>query len=75
MAIYVVSKSSNRNFALNPDNIVEVCFGGPTPLGDAKSFAHNHTKGTDEPTYVFEVELVHRGSYKTEKQVVFVPAK
>jgi len=75
MAIYVVSRSGNKNFALYTDSVVEIVSGGLNPLGDARQYAHDHTSATGEPAFVYEVELVHRGSYKTEKAVVFVPAK
>ena len=73
--IWVASKSSNANFALQENNILAICYSGPDSEGSAKSYAFDHTKATGEGAFVYEVEMTHRGSFKTQKEVVFVPAK
>jgi len=73
--IYVASKSSNVRFALQSDNIIEQIITGIDPVGDAKSYAYDHTRSTDEPAFVYEVELRCLGAYKTKKEIVFGPAQ
>lgn len=74
MRIYVVSRSSNSKFALKDDSFLEVCHTGPDPLLDAKSYAQDHTRATDEPSYVYEVDIRQVQGYKIVKEVVgFVP--
>lgn len=74
MKVYVTSRSGNSRFALEEGNVIAVCYSGPNPHDDAKSYAIDHTKATDEPTWIYEVELKTLGSMKTKKEVVFVPA-
>lgn len=74
MNVRVVSKSGNRHFALDPDNIIAACH-GVDAFNEAKSYAIDHTKDTEEPAWIYEVELKCLGVMKTEKQVTFVPAK
>lgn len=71
--IYVVSRSNNKNFALEGGNVIAICYAGPA-LADAKSYSNDHTKATDEPAFVYEVEVKLIGSMQTKKEVVFVPA-
>lgn len=73
MKVYVTSRSGNSHFALEDGNVVAVCYDGPDTQGDAKSYAIDHTKATDEPTWIYEVELRAIGSMQTKKEVVFVP--
>jgi hypothetical protein len=74
--LYVVSKVSNRYFALNQDNVIQVCHFGPDPLNDAKSYAYDYTRNTGQPAWVWQVEdLEAVCSYREQKEVVFVPAK
>lgn len=73
MKVYVVSKAANSAFALDADNIIDTCVYGPDPHGDARSYAFDHTKATDEPAYVFEVLVVPKGKYEVKKEVVFRP--
>lgn len=76
MRVYVASQSSNAKFALRDGNILEVCHTGPDPLLDAKSYAQDHTRATDEPSYVYEVDIKQVQGYKIVKEVVgFVPPK
>jgi hypothetical protein len=70
--IYIASKSSNSRFALDPDSIIAACATGPDPLGDAKSYATDHVKGTEENAYIFEVDARPLGSYKIHKEVLYV---
>lgn len=72
--IYVVSRSSNKNFALDGGNVIAICYAGPA-LADAKSYSNDHTKATDETTFIYEVEMKHLGTMKTKKEVVFVTAQ
>lgn len=74
MKLYVTSRSGNSRFALEEGNIVAVCYNGPNPHDDAKSCAIDHTKATDEPAWIYEVELKALGSMRTKKEIVFVPA-
>jgi hypothetical protein len=72
MKIYIASKSGNRNFALDPDNIIAACATGPSPLTDAQSYAKDHVRGTEESVFIFEVDAKPLGSYKIYKEVTFV---
>lgn len=74
MKIYIASRSGNRNFALEEGNVVAIG-SGVYPQDDVKQAAIDHTRATDEPTWIYEVELTHKGSYRTQKEVVFAPAK
>jgi hypothetical protein len=67
---YVASKSSTYRFALEAENIIEVCATGPNPEFDAASYAKDYVKGTDLPAYVYEVDIKHLGGYKVQKEVV-----
>lgn len=69
MKVYVVSRSSNRNFALNEGVLIEVC-PGVAGWEDALSYAKDHAKATDEPSWVYEVDLKAVHTFKVEKQVV-----
>lgn len=71
--MYVTSLSGNARFALEDGNVVAVCHSGPYPLDDAKSYGRDHTKATDQPTWIYEVEIAYKGAFKIEKQVVFAP--
>lgn len=75
MKVYVTSRSGNSRFALEEGNVVAVCHSGVHPHDDAKSYAINHTKATDEPTWIYEVELKALGSMRAKKEVVFVPTE
>lgn len=72
MKIYVVSKSSTRGFALDPDNIIEVCATGPDAHGDARVYAKDYALMEGDPAFIFAVELTPVGSYKTKREAVFV---
>lgn len=72
MKLYVTSLSGNARWALEEGNVVAVCYSGPSPLDDAKSYGRDHTKATDEPTWIYEVEIAHQGAFKVEKAVTFV---
>ena len=74
MKVYVTSRSGHSHFALEEGNVVAVCYSGPDPYGDAKSYAIDHTKAIDEPTWIYEVEIKALGSMRTKKEVVFHPA-
>lgn len=67
---YVVSRSSNKAFALREDCVVEVCFGGPDPESDAKSYAKDYVKSADENAYVYRVTVESVTGYKVSKEVV-----
>lgn len=67
---YVISKTSNRAYALAEDNVIEACFGGTDPLADAKSYARDYTKATDDNTYVYRVSVESVTGYKVTKDVV-----
>lgn len=69
MKIYVASKSSNKNFALQEDDIIQVC-SGSSAWEDALSYAKDHTRTTDEPSWVYEVDLKAVQVFKMEKQLV-----
>lgn len=71
MKLYVASKSGNKGFALEPENIIAVCASGPDPKRDALSYAADHTRAEDTPAWVHEVEIHPVGSYKIVKEVVF----
>jgi len=74
--LYVASKSGNKNFALDPDNIIEVCRSGPDPLGDAQSYAQDYVRETLDAAWVHAVELTTMIGYRIQKEVVaFAPAK
>lgn len=76
MKIYVASKSSNKNFALEPQNVIEVCYSGPFPESDAKLYAKDHVADSGEPAYVFAVDIETVIGYKIHKEVVsFVTSK
>ena len=76
MNVYVASKSSNIRYALDPDNIIEVCCDGPDPQTDAEQAAKDWTKGTEQNTYVFSVSLRALKGFKIYKEVTsFVPPK
>lgn len=75
MNIYIASKSSNKNFALLPESIIEVCYSYCNPLEDANSYARDYTKKTEEPAWVYEVEIRAVGGFKMFKEVGFVAAK
>lgn len=74
MNVRVVSRSGDKNHALTPENVIVVC-SGMYRFDDSKSYAMDHTKMTDEPTWIYEVDLTCVGVYKVEKAVTFVPAK
>jgi hypothetical protein len=70
MIVYVASRSSNSNFALEPQNVIAVCYTGPRPEADARSYAYDVTKATDQPTWVYRVDLRSIGGYKVSKEVI-----
>lgn len=70
MIVYVASKSGNRRFALEPENVIAVCANGPSPEADARSYAYDEAKVTDEPTWVYQVNVQNLGGYKVSKEVV-----
>jgi hypothetical protein len=70
--VYVASRSSNANFALDPDNIIAACATGPNPLGDVESYAKDHVRAEEENVFIFEVDAKLLGSYKIRKEVTFV---
>lgn len=74
MNVRVVSKSGNRNFALDPDNIIAATWGA-TRYEDARSYATDHALNEEGPAWIYEVELKCVGVMKIEKAVTFVPAK
>jgi hypothetical protein len=67
---YVASKSSNRNYALDPENVIEVCMTGVDPESDAKSYAKDHTKATDQNSYIHRVSIETVVGYRVSKEVV-----
>lgn len=60
---------------LEGGNVIAATSTGPTPLSDAKSYAYDYTRATDEETYVYEVNLRLVGKYRIDKQVVFGPSE
>lgn len=60
---------------LEEGNVIAAISTGPRPLTDAKSYAYDHTKATDEETYVYEVNLRLVGKYRIDKQVIFGPSE
>ena len=70
MKMYIASRGKGAA-AFDDGNVIAVCASGPTPLSDARQYAFDETKATDQPTYVYEVEVTSRGVYKIEKQVIF----
>lgn len=72
MKVYVASRSSNHNLALQEGNVIAVASFVPRPLEGAKLCAYDHTDTTGEPAWVYEVELKAVGSYKAQTEVVFV---
>lgn len=75
MKIYIASKSSNRSFALNPENVIAVCATGPDPLTDAMSYARDEVKASDSPAFIFEVDVQLKGSYRITKEVIYSSAR
>lgn len=71
MRIYVASKHSKEQYALHPVNVIEVCASGPDPLTDAMSYAQDYTLDTDEPAYVYAVDVQFKGRYEVVKEVVY----
>lgn len=71
MRIYVASKHSLGEFALHPVNVIEVCASGPSPFADAQSYAKDYTLDTDEPAYVYAVDVQFKGRYDIVKEVVY----
>ena len=67
---YVATVSANAANALNPDYLIEVCYYGPDPLGDAKSYAKDHAKANDVKTYVYRATLEPVHKYEIHKEVV-----
>lgn len=67
--MYVVSRSSNKNFALNEGELIGVRLGA-SGWADALSYAKDHARATDEPTWVYVVDLKAVYTFKVEKQVV-----
>ncbi len=70
MKIWVASRTGNRKFALDPDNIIAVCATGINPQADARSYAFDHTQTEDEPSFVYSLDLKAEGGYKVHKEVV-----
>lgn len=68
--VFVASKAANAAYALQPDHIIEVCAYGSDPLGDAKSYAEDHTAETDAPAYVYHVFVEPVRKYEIRKEVV-----
>jgi hypothetical protein len=67
MILYVASRSSNSNFALLPENVVGV----PSKLLEpAQERAAQHSQNTEEPTWVFKVDIESLGGYRMEKRMV-----
>lgn len=56
---------------LEEGDVIAAVSTGPTPLSDAKSYARDYTRATDEETYVYEVNLRLVGKYRIDKQVIF----
>lgn len=73
--MFVVSKHSNRHFALTSEHVIEVVSGYNASLVEAQQYARDYTKATDLPAYVYKVDMELICSYKIEKAVVHVPAK
>lgn len=67
---YVASKSGNPLVALDLENIIEICFGGPDPATDANSYARDYTLATDQNVYVYRVNIEPVLGYKINKEVV-----
>jgi hypothetical protein len=67
---YVASTSSNSMFALEPGNVIEFYFGGPTPHAAAKTCAKDHVLATDQNAYVYRVAVESVTGYKASKEVV-----
>lgn len=73
--VYVASRSPRAEQALKEGQVIEVCYGGPDPQGDAESYAKDETKWTEVETYVYCIEISKplRG-YRVYKEVnAFVP--
>jgi len=71
--IYVVSKSGNSNFALEPEWQIAIVSGYMEGLLDAQVCAGKYAKATDQPAWVYEVEIKSTGSYRISKEVVYTP--
>lgn len=74
--LWVASRSSRPEHALDEGNVLAVCATGPNPHKDAESYARDETMATDKQTYVYCVELVQVKGYKIYKEVnSFAPPK
>lgn len=60
---------------LEEGDVIAAISTGPHPLSDAKSYAYDYTRVTDEETYVYEVNLRLVGKYRIDKQVIFGPSE
>ena len=70
MKVYAVSRSGNSRFALDTGNLLGVYREVPSAGIYARMCAHDHTKATDEPTWVYEVEVEAVATFKIKKEVV-----
>jgi hypothetical protein len=68
--LYIASKSSNHQFALESGNIIAVCYSGPDPETDARSYAYDFTREEEKSSFVYKAEIVLAGGYKIAKEVV-----
>ena len=69
-AVYVASSAANAAFALDPTHVIEVCYYGVDPLGDAKSYAKDYTKAEERAAYVYKVTVEPVHKYNLHKEVV-----
>ena len=70
MKVYVASTAKDERYALEPENILAVCTTGPSPRGDAGSYAYDYTKAEDLPAYIYAVDVQFSGRYEVIKEVV-----
>lgn len=74
--VWVASRGSRPDNALNGGNVIAICASGPDPRSDAESYARDETRATDKKTYVYCVELAQIKGFQIYKEVItFVPPR